>query len=59
MQLARDMHDVIFEDDCGIARIGHVYTYLSSIKDTTAYVFTTGDYSCDAHEHYFCKIILK
>lgn len=26
MQLARDMHDVIFEDDCGIARIGHVYT---------------------------------
>lgn len=59
MQLARDMHDVIFEDECGIVRIGHIFTFLSSIKGTNVYHFTTGDYSCDAHENYFCKIVKK
>lgn len=58
VQWAINNQDIIFEDNDGIMRFGHLWDCYHG-NGTSTYKFYAGDYTCFAEYQYFCPILKK
>ena len=58
VQWAINSQDIIFEDNDGIMRFGHLWDDYHG-NGTSTYRLSSGDYGCNAEYQYFCPILKK